>query len=59
MLHLFVANAGPVLSRQELSEVIWPNVHVADDSLLQCIHEIRTALGDDQRQMIKLASGRG
>ena len=45
MLHLFVANSGRVLSKQELFEAIWPNVHVADDSLFQCIREIRTALG--------------
>jgi len=59
MLTLFIANAGQVLSKQDLMEAVWPNVHVGEDSLFQCIREIRTALGDDQRQMIKLVSGRG
>jgi DNA-binding winged helix-turn-helix (wHTH) protein/tetratricopeptide (TPR) repeat protein len=59
MLLLFVANARRVLSKQELIEAIWPNVHVGEDSLFQCIREIRTALGDDRRQLIKLVSGRG
>jgi DNA-binding winged helix-turn-helix (wHTH) protein len=59
MLHLFVANSGRVLSKQELFEAIWPNVHVADDRLFQCIREIRTALGDDRRQLVKLVSGGG
>src|SRR5258708_32453495 len=59
MLQLFVANAGRVLSKRELIEAIWPNVHVGEDSLFQCIREIRAALGDDQRQLIKLVSGRG
>ena len=59
MLRLFAANAGRVLSKQELMEAVWPNVHVGEDSLFQCIREIRAALGDDQRQMIKLVSGRG
>jgi DNA-binding winged helix-turn-helix (wHTH) protein/tetratricopeptide (TPR) repeat protein/TolB-like protein len=59
MLRLFAANAGRVVSKQELMEAVWPNVHVGDDSLFQCIREIRTVLGDDQRQMIKLVSGRG
>src|SRR4051812_36076114 len=59
MLRLFAANAGRVVSKQELMEAVWPNVHVGEDSLFQCIREIRTALGDDQRQMIKLVSGRG
>jgi DNA-binding winged helix-turn-helix (wHTH) protein/tetratricopeptide (TPR) repeat protein/TolB-like protein len=59
MLRLFAANAGRVLSKQELMEAVWPNVHVGEDSLFQCIREIRAALRDDQRQMIKLVSGRG
>lgn len=59
MLRLFAANAGRVLGKQELMEAIWPNVHVGEDSLFQCIREIRTALRDDRRQMIKVVSGRG
>jgi len=59
MLQLFLANPGRVLSKQELIEAIWPNLHVGEDSLFQCIREIRAALGDDQRQLIKLVSGRG
>jgi DNA-binding winged helix-turn-helix (wHTH) protein/tetratricopeptide (TPR) repeat protein len=59
MLVLFAANAGRVLSKQELMDTVWPNVHVGDDSVFQCIKEIRTALGDDRRQLIKLVSGRG
>jgi DNA-binding winged helix-turn-helix (wHTH) protein/tetratricopeptide (TPR) repeat protein/TolB-like protein len=59
MLQLFATNPGRVLSKQDLIDAIWPNVHVGDDSLFQCVREIRTALGDDQRQMIKLVSGRG
>ena len=59
MLQLFATNSGRILSKQDLIEAIWPNVHVGDDSLFQCIREIRTALGDEQRQLIKLVSGRG
>jgi DNA-binding winged helix-turn-helix (wHTH) protein/tetratricopeptide (TPR) repeat protein len=59
MLQLFVANAQRVLSKQDLIEAIWPNVHVGEDGLFQCIREIRAALGDDRRQLIKLVSGRG
>jgi hypothetical protein len=40
-------------------EAIWPNVNVGDDSLFQCVREIRAALSDDQRHLIKLVSGRG
>ena len=59
MLRLFASNAGRVLSKQELMEALWPDVHVGEDGLFQCIREIRSALSDDQRQMVKLVSGRG
>ena len=59
MLDLFATNAGRVVSKQELMEAVWPNIHVGEDSLFQCIREIRTALGDDERQLIKVVSGRG
>ncbi|WP_257168038.1 winged helix-turn-helix domain-containing protein [Bradyrhizobium sp. SRS-191] len=59
MLRLLVANPGRVLSKQELMEAVWPEVHVGEDSLFQCIREIRNALRDDRRQMVKLASGGG
>jgi DNA-binding winged helix-turn-helix (wHTH) protein/tetratricopeptide (TPR) repeat protein len=59
MLKLFAANAGRVLSKQQLMEAVWPNVHVGEDSLFQCIREVRTALGDEKRQMVRVISGRG
>jgi DNA-binding winged helix-turn-helix (wHTH) protein/tetratricopeptide (TPR) repeat protein len=59
MLGLFATNAGQILSKQTLMEALWPNLHVGEDSLFQCIRELRVALGDDQRQVIKLVSGRG
>ena len=59
LLVLFSANPGRILSKQELMDGVWPNVHVGEDSLFQCIRELRTALGDDQRQIVKLVSGRG
>jgi len=59
MLKLFAANPGRVLSKQELMEAIWPGLHIGEDSLFQSIRELRAALGDEQRQIIKLMSGRG
>src|SRR4051794_15704539 len=59
LLTLFVANAGRALSKQELMEAVWPGVIVGDDSLFKCIRDLRTALGDDQRQLIKVISGHG
>lgn len=59
MLRQFAASGGRVLSKQEVMEAVWPNVHVGEDSLFQCIRELRTALGDERRQIIRLASGGG
>ncbi|WP_247781617.1 tetratricopeptide repeat protein [Bradyrhizobium sp. 170] len=59
ILRLLASNAGRVLSKQQLMEAVWPNVHVGEDSLFQCIREIRTALGDDKRQVVRVISGRG
>ena len=59
ILRLLAGNAGRVLSKQRLMEAVWPNVHVGEDNLFQCIREIRTALGDDKRQTVRVISGRG
>ncbi len=59
MLALFAANPKRVLSKRELMDAVWPDVHVGEDNLFQCIREIRTALRDDRRQLIKVISGLG
>jgi DNA-binding winged helix-turn-helix (wHTH) protein/tetratricopeptide (TPR) repeat protein len=59
MLARLAAHPGRIFSKQELMETVWPNVHVGDGSLFQCIGEIRTALGDKDRKIVKLVSGRG
>lgn len=59
MLVFFAGNAGRVVTKQELMERFWPGVHVGEDSLFQCIREIRAALGDGRRQILRNISGRG
>lgn len=59
MLWQLATHAGRVLSKQELTEAIWPGVHVSQDGLFQCIREIRSALGDEERELIRMVSGRG
>lgn len=44
LLHL-VRNGRRVVSRAELMDAVWPEVFVTDDSLTQCIVELRRALG--------------
>lgn len=38
---------------------VWPNIAVTDDSLVQCITEIRKALEDDGHTIIKTMPKRG
>jgi DNA-binding winged helix-turn-helix (wHTH) protein/TolB-like protein/Tfp pilus assembly protein PilF len=59
MLAFFAGNAGRMVAKQELMERFWPGVHVGEDSLFQCIREIRAALGDGRRQLLRNISGRG
>lgn len=33
MLRLFAAHAGQVLSKQQLMETVWPDVHVSENGL--------------------------
>jgi DNA-binding winged helix-turn-helix (wHTH) protein/tetratricopeptide (TPR) repeat protein len=46
VLAYVVAHRGRLISRLELLQAIWPDVTVTDDSLVQCLVEIRRALGD-------------
>jgi formylglycine-generating enzyme required for sulfatase activity/DNA-binding winged helix-turn-helix (wHTH) protein len=52
-------HAGRLVPKQELFDAAWPNVSVCDDSLVQCIRELRQKLGDDDHRLIKTVSRRG
>jgi DNA-binding winged helix-turn-helix (wHTH) protein len=59
VLRHLVANAGHLVSKDDLYGAAWPDVIVGDDSLSQCIHELRQLLGDTDRRLIKTISRRG
>jgi len=48
-----------VVSKNELMEALWPNVFVTENSLVQCISEIRTALGEEGAGILKTVARRG
>jgi adenylate cyclase len=54
-----VRNAGRLVSKDELIEKIWPNVIVTENSLAQCIKDIRQALDDDAQTMLETVAKRG
>ena len=58
VLVYLVRNAGRLISKQELFEAVWGDVAVTDDSLVQCLVEIRRALEGSQ-EIVKTVRGRG
>jgi DNA-binding winged helix-turn-helix (wHTH) protein/tetratricopeptide (TPR) repeat protein len=45
--------AGRPVSKSELFEAVWPGISVTDDSLVQCVRDIRRVLRDRHRRIIK------
>ena len=59
VLAYLARHPGRVVSKDELIEAIWPNVFVTDNSLVQCISDIRLALGDSTQNILKTVARRG
>ncbi len=49
VLTLLASNAGQVVTREELEDVVWANMVVGPDALTNTIIKLRHALGDDAR----------
>jgi adenylate cyclase len=47
LLLLLHHNAGRLVARGEILDALWPDLHVTDDSVTQCVVELRRALGPD------------
>jgi DNA-binding winged helix-turn-helix (wHTH) protein/lipoprotein NlpI len=58
-LRHLVENSGRLISKNELIEAVWPGTAVTDDSLVQCLIEVRRALGEDGQQIVKTVPRRG
>jgi DNA-binding winged helix-turn-helix (wHTH) protein len=59
VLRYLVERAGRLATKDELVAAVWPNVIVSDDSVAQCIHDIRKVLNDDGGLFIKTVQRRG
>jgi len=59
VLRHLVENAGRLVSKDELVKIVWPKVIVTDESLTQCVSEVRRALGDAEQRLIKTVPRRG
>jgi adenylate cyclase len=58
LLHL-IAHRNSVVSKAALLDAVWPGIAVTENSLSQCISEIRKALGDERQQLLKTVARRG
>src|SRR5215468_8317966 len=59
VLRYLVENAGRLVTKDELIKTVWRNVVVTDESLMQCVSEVRQAIADDGQTIIKTAPRRG
>src|SRR4051812_47449120 len=59
LLLLLVENAGRLLERDVIMQALWPNVFVTDDSITQCVSEIRRALGSAAEGLLRTLPRRG
>src|SRR6266403_3595117 len=59
VLRYLVENTGRVVTKEELIKAVWPDVTIGDESLTQCISEVRRALGEQSYRIIKTVPRRG
>ena len=59
VLVYLVQHPGRLVPKAELIDNVWQNVNVTENSLVQCIKDIRQALHDDTQTMIETVSKRG
>src|SRR5262245_29548950 len=58
-LRYMVENPGRLITKKEMIEILWPDSFVSDESLAQCLKDVRRALDDNQQRLIKTVQRRG
>jgi len=59
LLRLMLRNPGRVVSRNEILDAVWPGLFVTDDSITQCVVEIRKAMGAGGAELLRTVPRRG
>jgi adenylate cyclase len=59
VLRLLVDKQGAVVSKEQIMSAVWSGIAVTDDSLVQCVAEIRKALCDIDHVLVKTVPKRG
>src|SRR5271156_7050121 len=52
-------NPGRILSRDEIFNAVWPDETVTEDSIAQCVREVRRAIGDPEGRILRTIVKRG
>src|SRR5215472_11492400 len=52
-------NRGRLIGKEELIQALWSDAFVTEDSLVQCMVELRRALGDQAQEIVRTAPRRG
>ena len=56
---MLAARPGEIVSKDALMQAVWPDTFVTDDSLTQCIADIRRTLRDDAHVIVETFPSRG
>lgn len=59
VLDCLLATNGQLVSKDTLMSAVWGQTVVSDDSLIQCVKEIRAAVGDTDRTVLQTVLRRG
>jgi adenylate cyclase len=59
LLECLLRNAGRTVSKDDLLDQVWSGLTVTEDSLTQCIHDIRRALDDKHQAFVRTVPKRG
>lgn len=59
LLKFFLEKPGRVIAKDELISELWPSTTVTDESLTQCIKDVRKAIQDSERTIIRTLPRRG
>jgi len=59
LLRHLAEHAGQLVGRDEIMQAVWPDTYVTEDSITQCIRDIRRALGDEDAHLLRTMPRRG
>lgn len=59
VLSMLAARPGEIVPKDALMQAVWPDTFVTDDSLTQCIADIRRALGDGEHVIVETVPKKG